>query len=80
MHTIYRRESLVSAAKQAGIAVPDDLSVDAGYPHWRLFCMVQLDRPIDTDIALQYNAAIVAAIASNRVSSIQFEDISDLLM
>lgn len=79
MHSIQHRESLIGVAKQVGIAVPDDTSNDAKYPHWRLFCMIQLERPINSDDALLHNAKVIAAIPKNKIRSIVFGDISNLL-
>jgi len=80
MHTIQRRESLVGVAKQAGMVVPDDPYLDGDYPYWRLFCTVQLDRPINSENDLLHNAVIIAAIPDDRIYSVQFSDISSLLM
>lgn len=79
MRSIQHRESLVGAAKQVGIIVPDNLLADAKYPHWRLFCMAQLERPIHSDDVLLYNAKVIAAIPKNKIRSVVFGDISSLL-
>ena len=83
--SIQHRESLVSFAKVAGISVPDnphDLSTD-DYPHWNLYCNVQIERPIPSDDALLHNAMVIAAVPTSRLLSttepFRFEEISTLL-
>ena len=84
--SIQHRESLVSFAKAAGIIVPNDLNDPSAddYPHWNLYCNVQIERPIPSDDALLYNAKIVAAIPIDRLRSttepFRFEEISEQLV
>ena len=51
------------------------------FPHWSLYCLIQIDRPIPSDDALLHNAQIVAAIPIERLNSseFRFEEISSQL-
>ena len=81
--SIQHRESLVSYAKAAGIAVPVDLyDTSEGFRHWNLYCDVQIERPISSSDALLYNAKVIAAISDDRLRSsepFRFEEVSSML-
>jgi hypothetical protein len=80
MHTVQRRESLVHIAKQAGISVPENLyACKDEFPHWNLFCMIQLDRPVNSEDAPLHNAKIIASVEDDRIRSLKFGDIDNLL-
>lgn len=74
---IERRESLVPFAQQAGIIVPDgnlgwldqngfDPSSEL-FPHWSLYCIIQIERPISSEDAPLHNAKVVATIPLDRL-------------
>jgi hypothetical protein len=82
--SIQHRESLVSYAKAAGIAVPANLyDTSDGFRHWNLYCDVQIERPISSSDALPHNAKVIADIPIERLESssepFAFEEISNML-
>jgi hypothetical protein len=70
--SIERRESLVDIARTAGISVPTNLYDSyEKFPHWDLFCSIQIERPIHSDDEALHNARIIAAIPANRLLSVE---------
>ena len=63
---------LVAPAKDAGIEVPDDLdNYDKElYPHFFVFCVVQLGRPMPHPSAHFDNAKIIGKISLNAIRQI----------
>ena len=78
---ISKRETLVDPAKSAGIAVPPDLHHydRLEYPHWHLYCLVQIDRPTPNPDSPNKNAHAVASIEQERIIGVNFADIANLL-
>ncbi len=71
---------LVEPGKRAGISVPDDLdNYDKGdYPHWEVFCRIQLGASMPTAIAHWDNAKIIASISDNDITKITYEQLEEL--
>ena len=82
MEAISRRESLVHAAQEAGIAVPSELysSVRDEFPHWVLFCDCQIDRPLQDDKSHYRNAIALATIPEEDVRGLKYRDVQVLLI
>jgi hypothetical protein len=74
-------ETLVEAAKAAGIDVPEDIRKysKADYPHWHLFCVTQIDRPMSHSDSHMKNARVIADIKSDQIKRIGFSDIVNFL-
>lgn len=73
---------LLRAAKQAGMKIPeledDDETFNADeFPHFHVFCNVQLARPIKLGEHWN-NAKIIAAIPEDQVHTITLEDLIGL--
>lgn len=65
---------LVACAEKAGMKVPpdpNDFSPEE-YPHFNIFCTVQLGAPMPHFSAHWDNAVIVAAIADEQVKTITY--------
>ena len=69
---------LLGPAKQAGMKVPEDLDdyEVSEYPHWHVYCFIQLGRPMPTPTAHWTNAEIIAKVSD---ADIQMATIDDLL-
>lgn len=70
---------LVDAAKKAKMSVPKDPdSFDANkYPHFHVFCQVQLCRPIKWGEHWE-NAEIIAKISNDKIKKITLCELLDL--
>lgn len=77
---------LVEAAEQAGIKVPPEELLDADpgegfdpmeYPHFHVFCALQLCRPIQWGEHWD-NAKIIAAIPEERLTEMVLQDFLEL--
>lgn len=73
---------LVDAAVQAGIKVPDDVdSIDnmtfdtMEYPHFLVFCIVQLARPVAYHGEHWDNAKVIARVPEDRIRLVTIEDL-----
>lgn len=69
---------LVNIAKKAGMKVPsnpdDEETWDReDYPHFFVFCMLQLNRPMDWDEPSE-NAAIIAAVPEEKLKTMTVPD------
>lgn len=67
---------LIEASKQAGIKVPpdpDNFNKDE-YPHFHIFCMVQLARPVRWGEHWE-NAKVVARIPETKLKTITLEEL-----
>lgn len=71
---------LVTPAKRAGISVPDDLDCfnSADYPHWIVFCEIQLGAAMPTPTAHWDNAKIIASISNDDITKIIMTELIDL--
>jgi hypothetical protein len=69
-------EMLVDAAKQAGMKTPDDPDqFDANeYPHFQVFCNVQLCRPITWGEHWD-NAKVVAKVPDDKIRETTLEEL-----
>lgn len=68
---------IAKAALDAGMKVPTDLDgdIDAGeYPHFTVYCNVQLNRPIRWGEHWD-NAKVVAAIPDDKIRTVTLEDL-----
>jgi hypothetical protein len=71
---------LISAAKEAGIAVPPDHQVDYAtydrkeYPHWHVLCATQLGRAMDHGEHWE-NAAALAKIPADKLKTMTVNDL-----
>jgi hypothetical protein len=66
-------------AQNVGMRVPEDVQdYDAlQFPHWYVYCLLQLGRPIVGD-SVARNARIIADIPHNRIEKISYNEIVDL--
>jgi len=73
-------EMIAPAAKEAGMKVPDDLEDfdSEEYPHWQVFCRVQLGAPMPHASAHWENAKVVAQVPYDQIMQITYEDLVDL--
>lgn len=69
---------IASAAEQAGMKVPEDLDAEEfdceKYPHFAVFCNVQLCRPIQWGEHWE-NAKIVAAVPEFEIKTITIDQL-----
>ena len=70
---------LTDAATQAGMKVPDDPeNFDKGvYPHFFVFCNVQLNRPVEHGEHWE-NAKVIAKIPDEQITKVTVQDLIDL--
>jgi hypothetical protein len=71
---------LVKAAKKAGMKVPEDPDNDTtwsaeDFPHFHVFCNVQLARPVSFHGEHWHNAEVVAAVKEEELKSLTLEDL-----
>lgn len=72
---------LVGAAKDAGMKVPENADDDKSwkiedYPHFGIFCTVQLCRKVRWGEHFE-NARVIAAIPDNEISKVTLQDLID---
>lgn len=74
---IMSRGLLVEPAKKAGIKVPDDpeLYPKDDYPHWHVFCIVQLGAPMPSWNAHWENAEVIGKLSPEDVRVASFESL-----
>ena len=70
-------EMLVPCAKEASIKVPADVDnyEPAEYPHWYVFCEMQLCRPMKSHSEHWTNAKVIASIPPERITQVTVEDL-----
>ena len=71
---------LVASAKAAGIKVPenpDDYNVEE-YPHFTIFCNMQLGSPMPSWSVHWGNATVIAEIPDDKVRTITAKEILDM--
>ena len=73
-------ELLVAPALKAGISVPPDLNnFDRWkYPHWSVFCFVQLGAPMPQPTSHWDNAQVIAAIPESEIRTVTIEKLTEL--
>jgi hypothetical protein len=78
MRTLEHPQSLIEAAKQAGISVPEEHNYDTRkYPHWHFFVNIQIGRPLKNDQSHFKNAVVIASVKD--LSHLSFLDLEDRL-
>lgn len=68
---------LLGSATEAGMKIPpnaDDFDVEE-YPHFNVFCIVQLGRRMNSLAEHWDNAKIIAAIPDNKIKSVTLTDL-----
>ncbi len=70
---------IAPAAEEAGIKVPEDLEEYKAieYPHWAVFCRVQLGAPMPHASAHWDNAKVVASIPDKEIMIISYQKLLD---
>lgn len=68
---------LIPAAICAGISVPTNLDsfASSDYPHWSVFCLMQLGQPMPSAHAHFDNAGVVASISHDDIFTVTAEDL-----
>lgn len=63
---------LINSAKEAGIKVPADPdNYDAHeFPHFHVFCVMQLGKPMPHTDSVWTNAKVVASVADDQIKTI----------
>lgn len=71
---------LIEPAKQADISIPDDLDCfhSADYPHWVVFCEIQLGKPMPRPSAHWNNAKVIASISNDDITKITYAELEEL--
>lgn len=71
---------LVSAAEKAGIAVPNDpKDFDAEeFPHFHIYCNVQLGASLPYPTAHWHNAEVVASVPTSEIMKVTLIDLIKL--
>lgn len=73
-------EMIVEAAYEAGIEVPNnfhDYDKDK-YPHWFVFCQMQLGQPMPNPNSHWENAKVIAAIPDDQIKTVTPEQLCEL--
>jgi hypothetical protein len=70
-------EMLLGAAEEAGMKVPPDANDFKGeeYPHFAVFCGVQLGSPMPHSTAHWDNAKVIAAVPEDKIRNVTFNDL-----
>jgi len=68
---------LVVHAKTAGIKCPPDPDnfKKAKYPHFFVFCQVQLCRPMGSPLEASQNAEVVAKVPASKILKVTLDDL-----
>lgn len=71
---------LVGPAKEAGIAIPEDLEEfdPEEYPHWDAFCTMQLGRPMPNASCHWENAKVIARIPLDKIKTITIREMLNM--
>ena len=70
-------EMIAPAAKEAGMKVPENLEDfdPKKYPHWQVFCKVQLGAPMPNASAHWDNAKIVTKVSEDKIMQVSYEEL-----
>ena len=74
-------EMLVGPAKKAGMSTPPIEAVRDGkwdinvFPHWTVFCNIQLGSPLPSPTSHWVNAEIIAAIPEKAIKKLTFDQL-----
>lgn len=73
-------ELLVGPAEEAGIKVPPDVENynDSQFPHWHMFCLIQLGSPMPHWTAHWENAKVISKIPEADLKKITFDDLESM--
>ena len=73
-------EMIVGPAEQAGLKVPPDVNAfdKNEYPHWNVFCAVQLGSPMPSPVAHWENAELIAKIPEDQIREVTFNQLLEL--
>jgi len=68
---------LISPAEKAGMKVPPDVNDFEGgeYPHFAVYCNIQLGSPMPHPTAHWDNAEVIAAVSDDKIKSVTFNDL-----
>jgi hypothetical protein len=72
---------LVEPAKKAGIRVPEDVDKDYDkqkFPHWHVFCTVQLGATMPYPSVHWRNAEVIAKIPEDKIRILTLSDLQEL--
>jgi len=74
---------LVRSAEAAGMKVPDEPDAEGGfedskYPHFGIFCNVQLGVELCSADDTDHNAKIIAAIPESKIKTVTLKDLLTL--
>lgn len=73
---------LVGHAEEAGIKIPEDLDKydPEKFPHWHVFCQVQLGRriPKGYTFAVSENAKLIAKIPKAKLKTLTLQNLVDM--
>lgn len=74
---------IAKAARDAGMKVPPEEQLDQvgswtkeDYPHFHVFCMAQLGRPMSSSGEHWENAKVIAAIPAEDLKTLTLEDLA----
>lgn len=64
-------------AREAGMAVPDDTDDfdHEVYPHFHVFCVMQIGRPMPSPDSAWENAKVIAAIPADMIRTVTMDDL-----
>ena len=70
-------EMLVDSATKAGIKVPSDVTeYDKNtYPHWYVFCTLQLGQPMPYWSVHYDNAKVIAGISDDKLKKLTLDEV-----
>jgi hypothetical protein len=68
---------LAGPAVSAGIKLPEDLENynTEEYPHWEVYCLLQLCRPLPYPAAHWDNAKIIASIPDDKIKKVTIAEL-----
>lgn len=73
-------DMLVKPAEEAGIKVPPDLENynPENFPHWNVFCNLQLGSPMPNWTVHYDNAKVVAKVPDDKIKTIKVRELEEL--
>lgn len=74
------KEMLINPAKHAGISIPDNLDCfdSTSYPHWVVFCAIQLGSSMPQPTSHWHNAKVIADVNDDDITKVTLTELEEL--
>lgn len=74
------KSALIPHAKKAGIKIPEDIDYynSNEYPHWYVFTVYQISRPLPRWDIVWNNAEIIGKIPEDKIREVSINDLVEM--